>query len=133
MIMNIEVAQTTQNLYVTTENLNERSGAGTSYPIVGGYLKGTLVDVESFEGDWAKLKNGNYVSAKYLVKYTDDIVWTCTTTARVNLRNKPNTSDSYVILTVPKGVQLDVEMESNGWLKVTYKGHTGWISGMYAK
>lgn len=131
--MIMDMIQTTQNLYVTTVNLNERSGAGTNYPIVGGYLKDTLVDVESFEGDWAKLKNGYYVSAKYLIKYTDDIAWTCTTTARVNLRNKPNTSDSYVILTVPKGVQLDVEMESNGWLKVTYKGHTGWISGMYAK
>ena len=91
------VQEIQQKLYVVTTNLNVRSGAGTNYPIIGGLQKDTLVDVVSINNGWALLRNGTYVSAKYLVKYTDDIKWKATTTANLNMRNKPTTQNSYVI------------------------------------
>ena len=125
------VQEIQQNLYVTTTNLNVRSGAGTNYPIIGGLQKDTLVDVVSINNGWALLRNSTYVSAKYLVKYTDDIEWKATTTANLNMRNKAGTSGTYVILTIPKGTTVDVLMEDSGWFKVSYKGYEGWVSGKY--
>lgn len=127
------VQEIQQNLYVTTADLNVRSGAGTSYPIIGGLYKDTLVDVVSINNGWALLRNDTYVSAKYLVKYTDDIEWKSTTTANLNMRNKAGTSGTYVILTIPKGTTVDVLMEDSGWFKVKYGKYTGWCSGMYLK
>ena len=123
-----------QNLYiVTADSLNVRSGAGINCPIVGGLYKDTLVDVVSIDNGWALLRNGTYVCADYITKYTDDIEWKVTTTARLNLRNKPTTRKSYVITKIPKGTTLDVIKESGGWLKVKYKKYTGWVSGIYLK
>ena len=32
---------------------------------------------------------------------------------------------------IPDGTRLAVLEERNGWLRATYRGHTGWISGTY--
>lgn len=54
------------------------------------------------------------------------------TTAVLNVRKGPATTYA-VITTVKKGQQLPVLEQSNGWLKVTAGGQTGWISATYAK
>lgn len=139
MIMDMYTTQASlPNYYeVRTNSLNVRAGAGTSYKIIGKLQRYDLVNVINIKGKWAKIKYNSkygYVSVKYLRQYTDGLEsWKCTTSARVNMRNKPTTKGSYVILKIPKGTRLEVQKESNGWLKVNYKGHTGWISGMYAK
>ena len=37
-----------------------------------------------------------------------------------------------VLKTIPDNVTLSVKDSSNKWLKVSYNGHTGWISSDYA-
>ena len=55
--------------YVTATSLNVRSGAGTSYSILGSLSKGTKVEVISTANGWSKINyNGStgYVSSQYL-------------------------------------------------------------------
>lgn len=62
-------ASSSSTKYCTASSLNIRSGAGTSYSVVGNLTKGRAVTVVSTSNGWSKIKNGNgygYVSAKYL-------------------------------------------------------------------
>ena len=55
--------------YVTATTLNVRSGAGTSYQVIGSLSKGTKVEVISESNGWSKINyNGKtgYVSSQYL-------------------------------------------------------------------
>lgn len=57
--------------YVTADTLNVRSGAGTSYTVIGTLSKGKAVTVTGQSGDWYKISyNGKtaYVSKKYINK-----------------------------------------------------------------
>ena len=57
--------------YVTADTLNVRSGAGTSYTVLGTLSKGKAVTVTGQNGDWYKISyNGKtaYVSKKYISK-----------------------------------------------------------------
>ena len=69
--------------YVTATTLNVRSGAGTSYPVLGSLSKGTKVEVISTTNGWSKISyNGStgYVSSQYL---SDNTISTNTTTKNV--------------------------------------------------
>ena len=58
-----------QNTKTTTENLNYRTGRGTSYPRIGTIPKGTKVQVSELVNNWYKvIYNGKtgYASANYL-------------------------------------------------------------------
>ena len=46
----------------------------------------------------------------------------------LRMRTKPN--GRYMQM-IPDGTRLAVLEERNGWLRATYRGHTGWISGIY--
>ena len=46
----------------------------------------------------------------------------------LRMRVKPN--GRYMQM-IPDGTRLAVLEERNGWLRATYRGHTGWISGTY--
>ena len=53
------------------DNVNVRSGPGTSYSSIGKLSKGTVVRVRSISDGWAKIKFGTqigYVYSKYLTK-----------------------------------------------------------------
>lgn len=49
-----------------TTDLNVRSGPGTNYNKVGEIPKGTLVLPKKYEGNWAQIGDGRWVSANYL-------------------------------------------------------------------
>lgn len=51
-------------------------------------------------------------------------------TTPLNLRDTWSTSGK-VILTIPKGTKLTVQLTNNGWAKTTYNGHTGYVSADY--
>src|SRR5690242_2668206 len=58
---------------------------------------------------------------------------TYTTTANLNIRSGPSTSNA-IIATVKQGTQLTVVGQAaNGWLKVSYQGKTGYVSTQYVK
>ena len=46
----------------------------------------------------------------------------------LRMRTKPN--GRYMQM-IPDGTRLAVLEERNGWLRAVYRGHTGWISGIY--
>ena len=48
----------------------------------------------------------------------------------LNLRTS-NTTHSSCILTIPNNRVVTVLGSSNGWYKVNYNGHTGWVFGQY--
>ena len=50
----------------TTADLNVRSGPGTDYTVVDELEKGTLVKLLGYNGSWAKIGDGRWVSANYL-------------------------------------------------------------------
>ena len=72
--------------YVTATTLNVRSGAGTSYSVLGSLSKGTKVEVISTTNEWSKISyNGStgYVSSQYLSSSSTDSS-TSTTSSSVN-------------------------------------------------
>lgn len=119
--------------YVTTANLNLRSGPGTGYAILAVIPKGTTVSVESVSGGWGKLtyagKTG-FSSMTYLTRSTAPTNDLRVTTANLNFRTGPGTSYS-IIATIPKGTTVNVLSESGGWARFVYGGRTGYSSSAY--
>ena len=124
--------------YKTTSDLNVRSGPGTNYAIKKTVSKGATVCVVSTSNGWAKLKDGKYVSAKYIqptqtIKTTTPTTPTtskntskgsssssCTnykTTASLNVRSGPGTNYS-TKKTLSSGTTVCVVSTSNGWAKL---------------
>ncbi|WP_411731806.1 SH3 domain-containing protein [Paeniglutamicibacter sp.] len=53
------------------------------------------------------------------------------TTANLNMRTGPSTAYR-ILLTIPQGTTVTVTAQaSTGWYKVSYAGHTGWVSNRY--
>lgn len=119
--------------YVTTANLNLRSGPGTGYSILAIIPKGTTVSVESISGGWGKLTYAGkigYSSMTYLTRSTVPTSDPRITTANLNFRTGPGTSYS-IIATIPKGTTVNVLSESGGWARFVYGGRTGYSSSAY--
>ena len=58
-----------ETMAVTTDKLNVRSGAGTSYSVIGSLSKGQMVESVGTTGSWYKIKYQNtygYISAQYV-------------------------------------------------------------------
>lgn len=124
----------------TTDNLNVRAGAGTSFNILGVLPRGTKTE-GSYVGDgWFRIQ---YDGRTGFV-HTDYLHWTTNeaeapapsigqetryTTAYLNVRKGPGTS--YDILGV-----LNPNKELSGvyeghWFKIQYAGQTAYVSGTY--
>ena len=125
-----------QNLYVVQENLNVRSGPGTSYTIIGGIKQYELVDVKHCLNNFAYIGNGQWVSQRYLERYTDGITqremknWKVTTMANLNMRTGPGTQYCKIGI-IPKGKTVKVLKQENNWFKVKYKNKVFWLFGQY--
>lgn len=54
---------------INTDSLNIRSGAGTSYSVVGTVKKGEVYTIVQTSGDWGKLKSGaGWINLNYTIK-----------------------------------------------------------------
>ena len=121
--------------YVTATTLNVRSGAGTSYQVIGTLSKGTKVEVISESNGWSKINyNGKtgYVSSQYLSNSasTSSTTTKYVTATTLNVRSGAGTSYQ-VIGSLSKGTKVEVISESNGWSKINYNGKTGYVSSQY--
>lgn len=58
----------------TNSYLNVRTGPGTGYGIVGGYVDGTVVKVTKIQDNWAYVNNKGWCSLAYLEK-VKTIIW----------------------------------------------------------
>ncbi len=125
----------------TTDYVNLREGAGTSYDVIFTIPKGSTVTVldSTSNKNWVKVQTSSgtqgWCSREYLEISTDSDSGsgiTATTTAALNLRKGAGTSYD-VILTMPKGSTVTILDNSNkDWAKVkTSSGEQGWCSKEY--
>jgi L,D-peptidoglycan transpeptidase YkuD (ErfK/YbiS/YcfS/YnhG family) len=124
---------------VTASKLNVRSGAETTYGIIGSVVKDQTLSVVSKSGSWYKINyNGRtgYVSSDYVqasgttpsAESTTYIV----TASTLNVRSGAGTNYAS-IGSVTKGQKLSVVSKSGSWYKINYNGGTGYVSSDYVQ
>lgn len=127
------------NIYkvVTTKATSLYKSNSTNSAVVKKLSKGTALYVtNNSSGNWVKVKDGTAISGYVLTKYINkasgsSVLMTCKTTDAVNLR-KSTTTNSDVLIVVPKGKTCSVVSNSNtSWTKATYSGKTGYIFNKY--
>ncbi|MGB4588336.1 MAG: SH3 domain-containing protein [Clostridiaceae bacterium] len=125
--------------YVTTANLNLRTGPGTGYSIILTIPRGATVSILDSSGSWFRVNyNGKtgYASSSYLTSQasppSNPSGTEYVTTANLNLRNGPGTSYA-IILTLPMGKPVTVSSISNNWANLTYNGIAGYASATYLR
>ncbi|MFD4706919.1 SH3 domain-containing protein [Gottfriedia sp. NPDC058432] len=134
----------TSGNYISTGNgVRIRSGAGTSYQILGSVNKNQRLDVISVSNGWYKVKfNGviGYISASYVGKVTESnnsnnnqVVSSGNYFSTINgLRVRSGAGTSYQILgSVNKNQKLEVISLSNGWYKIKFNGVIGYVGASY--
>ncbi|WP_158540650.1 C40 family peptidase [Romboutsia weinsteinii] len=132
---------------VTADALNVRSGASTSYSVIGKLYKGNTVEILSSSNGWhnVKLSNGStgWVSAQYVTmggssnegnngSTTPSTGEKGTVNAdTLNVRSGAGTNYS-VTGKLYKGNTVEILSSSNGWHNVKLSnGNTGWVSAQY--
>nr|WP_308201911.1 SH3 domain-containing protein [Priestia megaterium] len=124
---------------VTASKLNVRSGAGTTYGIIGSVVKGQTLSVMSKSGSWYKINyNGRtgYVSSDYVQSSgttppAESTTYTVTAST-LNVRSGAGTNYAS-IGSVTKGQKLSVVSKSGSWYKINYNGRTGYVSSDYVQ
>ena len=132
----------TSTLTIGTVNvssyLNIRNGASPEAGITGSLGKNQKVSIIGQLGNFFKIDlNGKfgYISKDFvLLKNKSNNPMKM---VRVNAKSGLNmravaSAKGKVLKTIPDNVTLSVKDSSNKWLKVSYNGHTGWISSDYA-
>lgn len=144
------VAEAAKIDYQTTTNLNMRSGASTKHKILLTIPKGKKVAYVSKSGSWFKVKYSGktgFVSSTYIKKGTTAAqVKAKSTAAKVstpskvqyqtttslNMRSGASTKHK-ILLTIPKGKNVEYISKSGSWFKVEYNNKTGFVSSSYIK
>ncbi|WP_198530630.1 SH3 domain-containing protein [Priestia megaterium] len=129
---------------VTASKLNVRSGAGTTYGIIGSVVKDQTLSVVSKSGSWYKINyNGRtgYVSSDYVqasgtttaptTPPAESAAYTVTAST-LNVRSGAGTNYAS-IGSVIKGQKLSVVSKSGSWYKINYNGRTGYVSSDYVQ
>ena len=124
-----------------SEFVNVRAEADENAEVLGKlYNNGVATVIESIDG-WYKITSGNvtgYVSEEFLVVGDAELceaaqkrVGTITSRTSLKLR-KEASANGAVITSIAKGKTVTVLDESiEGWVKVTYKSYTGYVSADY--
>ncbi|MDK2585024.1 SH3 domain-containing protein [Romboutsia sedimentorum] len=150
-LQDIKPEATTQGLKeVTTSSLNVRSGANTSYSVVGKLKNGEKIKVISESNEWAKIEYKGkiaYTSSRYLKNASSSSnpvqnppstnpkpegvnETKIVNTNSLNVRSGPGTNYSKVG-TLKKGEKVGVMSQSSGWSKLNYNNKTAYTSSQY--
>jgi uncharacterized protein YgiM (DUF1202 family) len=118
--------------YITTSDVNVRSGPGTRYQIVARIKEGTKVNVAGREGAWLRVvsKHGNppgYIDQRF-ARLADGqsrqapsfAPGVYTTLADTYIRKGPGLHYE-VITKIPKGIKVHVVAAEGDWLRVESK------------
>mgnify|MGYP002519482223 CR=1 FL=1 len=133
-----------KTVYISASSLNVRSGAGTSYSVIGNLKKGNSASVVASTNGWYKIKYGSgygYISSKYTtsqvpsnttssVAPTTSTNKTVYTTTTLNVRSGAGTSYS-VVGVLGSGKAASVVGTSGSWYKIKYGSGYGYISSKY--
>ncbi len=133
-------AEHTSQKYTVTSNANFRTGPSTSHPVIAVIPKGatftlTAREQNNFYGVNYQGKTG-WVYAPLIQPAasgheTPVIVGSAKTTASVNLRSGPSSSNQ-VLRVVPKGATVQASNTyRNGFRYVIHNGLAGWVADQY--
>lgn len=145
--LKVTPVETTKDATVTGTVVNLRSGAGTTYQIIGQVKKGDVVKVSEQSGDWYKVTTADsltgYISASYLSfsepGQGDPPGYTVTPMDKTglvvgsftNVRKQP-TVESPAVAILSKGTYVTITgFVQDGWYQVKYKNITGFMSSDY--
>ena len=135
---------------VTASALNVRSGAGTSYKIIGSLRNGSTVTILETKNGWHKIKYGNsygYISGDYVKINSSNLNGSTSTppsnsvtvqkTGKViadvlNVRSGRGTNYSK-IGAVRGGSVVTIVETKNGWHKIRYGNGYGYVSAQYVR
>ena len=116
---------------VTASKLNVRKGPGTDQAVVGTLVKGSLVEIDALDNGWAQIEAllvKGWVSAQYLTISGSDAT---VTASKLNIREEPSTKGEKLQSPLPKGTELRILAEKDGWAQVMTKGIAGHVSAKY--
>lgn len=124
-------------------NLNVRESAGTDATIVGKMPNHAACEILSVEGEWTEISSGEvkgYVKSEYLldgaaaIEKAREVEQTIAkvTTTTLYVREQPNT-DCTIITSMPKGEELEVVEELDGWVKINVDSDEGYVSSEYVE
>lgn len=128
---------------VETGNLNVRAIPATDGKLVGKMPKGSACEVVEMneDGTWAHIKSGDvdgYVSTDYLYTGADagmramELVKTVAVVNADALKVREQASmDATVLTSIPKGEELEVVEQLDGWVKVSIDGEDAYVSSDY--
>ena len=120
---------------VKGSDVRMRSGAGTSYSVVGTYSNGTALTVISAENGWTKVTIGGvsgYIRSDY-VSTSGSAAASQTgyiNGSDVRMRSKPSTT-STILGTYSAGTSMTITGTSGNWYAVTYNGTSGYVCKDY--
>lgn len=125
---------------VASDSLKLRTGAGTSYKQLSVVPYGTLLNVKDSIGSWYQVKykgTTGYVCGDYLSATTEDGYKAYPDFAKVcvsslALRSGAST-DADRVCSIPKGTIVSVSNMKDGWYKVVYGTHKGFIDSSFTK
>lgn len=144
----VAVGDTVTGSATTTAGLNLRSGPGTSYSVKLTMPRGAKVELMgSTQGGFLPVRyNGatGWASASYLttgggsstpapapVPGGGETIGYKVTTAAVNMRSGPSTSNM-VVTVLPPGTRIDITGGAQGgFLPAKWAGRSGWVSAQY--
>ena len=119
--------------------VNVRAEASTDAEVVGKLYNKNVATILSSEDGWYKIESGNvkgYVKAEFLLVGNESALQSASVTyATVNaealrIRKEPST-DSKIVGRVPKGEDVVVLDEKDGFVKVSIEEGDGWVSMDY--
>lgn len=140
----LKPATTSNRSHVTSANLNLRFAAGTSHKVLATIPKGKTLNVIQTSGAWSKVTyNGKtgWVHNDYLTTTATPVAPNTSTpptvsatlsktTANLNLRASKSTNSS-VLVTIPKGQTVTVLKVEGNWSHVKFGSRTGFVANTY--
>ena len=138
---------TSKTVYITASALNVRSGAGTSYNVIGTLTKGKSASVVGTSGNWYKIKYGSgygYIISSYTstnapsnstsntppTTSTSNAKTYYCTTAGLNVRSGPGTSYASKG-SLSLGQAVSVVDSSSYWHKIKFGSGYGYVGSKY--
>lgn len=122
----------TKTMYVSANSgLNVRTGKGTNYRIIKALPKGTKVTVYEESNGWARIGDGQWVSAQYLSSNgsssSSTKIMYVKANGGLNVRSGAGTNYS-IVKALPNGTKVTVYEQKNGWSRI---GSRQWVSSQY--
>lgn len=123
-----------ETLSVNADNVNLRSGPGTTYAVTWEYGKGFPLNIVKRKGEWVKVsdfeKDTGWIHSSLLANNPHVIVKVNKNSKKnINIRSGPSTKNS-IVGKAFYGVVFERLGEKSGWINVRHEsGLEGWIKG----